>query len=205
MKREFKSTLSTHLVRCAAVLVLILIVASWANVFAQSNSQGETDIPNDITLAYVKTDSGKFAPLPLEDIVTKLPLPLDAKTTKTGRLEIKNASAQTILRDTKPVFFIFVRVNFDPPPHFLVRLEPTGNCRRINATSAPGNRTFIADFDDVIRVEYRLVEKIPVKNSSGMIFYVYFMAVRPTSPLVDGEYALLGSNLLQMATFRIQQ
>lgn len=117
-----------------------------------------------------------------------------AKSDKISYVEVKGASAATVLNTAAPHFYVFVPDRPDEHPPFLVRLNVKRGARRVTAITQRGLRGFAFASEDIIKPHYRVLGR-----EDGMVY----MEIRPREPLVPGEYAIVGADLQRIATFKL--
>src|SRR5947209_7044749 len=69
-----------------------------------------------------------------------------------------------------------------------------GGARRVTAMAQKRLKGFAIDSEEIIKPNYRVLAR------EG---HVQFMEVRPREPLMLGEYAIIGTDLGRIATFRV--
>jgi hypothetical protein len=180
---------------CAASVVTSLFCAA----------QELRPIPDDATRVYYENAPGKFTAIPFESNTTKLDPFAVAKKDKVTYAEVKGATASTVIADALPRFYVFVADKMDPPPHQLVRLTAKKDARRFTVVSIKGRKGYSPMDAETIKLEYRLLERVPVRRGPGLITFLNYMELRPRQELTPGEYAIIGDSLLDIAAFRIQR
>jgi hypothetical protein len=198
-----------RLVLVGALLLLVFSPASavWESIasvegkaFAQEDAF--PDYPDDITRVYFLTDAHALVALPFEAAVSSLPEKAATKSNVMGHVELKGERAATVITNTQPRFYVFVQEDVNPPPQFLIRLTGRKGARRFTAVSEKGKGVFSPVSTQAIKLHYRLLTRVPVKAGSGVI-YVLYVELRTKVPLAPGEYAIVGNDLANTATFRI--
>ena len=186
--------------------VLVLSFCS-AGSFVSSKvrvAQELRPIPDDATRVYYENAPGKFTAIPFESNTTKLDPFAVAKRDKVTYAEVKGPTAATVLTDQLPRFYVFVADKMDPPPHQLVRLAAKKDARRFTVVSSKGRKGYSPMDAETIKLEYRLLERVPVLRGPGLIIFLNYMELRPRQELTPGEYAIIGDSLRDIAAFRIQ-
>lgn len=149
--------------------------------------------PADRTLIYVLDDQNKLVPLPFEHGQTPLHTDQVAKSTKTSYIELKGEHSATILSMPRLFLFTYQRAGAHPP--FLVWLTPHRAARRVTAIAQKGMSGFAIDSGVIIKPTVRVLARVDGDQ--------VFMELRPRSSLIPGEYAIIGDDLMRIATFRI--
>ncbi|OLE52965.1 MAG: hypothetical protein AUG51_15670 [Acidobacteria bacterium 13_1_20CM_3_53_8] len=98
------------------------------------------------------------------------------------------------MKTDEPRLYLFVADAANVHPPFLVRLDERRGARRVTAIAQKGIRGFAIDSEQIIKPHFTVIAR-----ASGMTF----MEIRPRAPLAPGEYAVIGSDLARIATFRI--
>ncbi len=135
-----------------------------------------------------------LTPLPFETGLMPIKTDEAAKSDKVSYVELKGASAATVLETDAPRLYVFVPDRTDAHPPFLVRLSHKRGARRVTAITQRGLRGFAIASEEIVKPHYRVLGR-----DDGMIY----MEIRPREPLVPGEYAIVGSDLQRIATFRL--
>jgi hypothetical protein len=125
-----------------------------------------------------------------------MPLKTDevAKSDKISYVELKGESAATTINADEPRLYVFVPDNRDAHPPFLVRLTVKRGARRVTAMTQKGLRGYAVASEDIVKPHYRVLAR-----DGGMVY----MEIRPREPLMTGEYAIVGTDLQRIATFRL--
>jgi hypothetical protein len=168
----------------------VLLMAVWS-VAAQESFPPP---PADRALVYVLDERNKLSPLPFETATTPLKIEAAARDDKTSYLELKGEHAATTVARDEPRIYLFVPDRTDAHPPFLVRLNERRGARRATAMAQRGLRGFAVASEEIIKPHYRVLGR-----EGGMIY----MEVRPREMLLPGEYAVIGSDLKSVATFRV--
>jgi len=162
------------------------------------------DPPNDLTRVYYLNAKNKLLPLPFELGMTSLNVFVPAEKDRVTRVDLKNRTAETVLSNNDPRFYVFVADKWDPPPHQLVRLTTRKSVRQLTISVLKGRKGYAPFASDNVRLEYRLLERLRVEAGKNRYLFVNYMRLRPLQPLAPGEYAIIGDSLADMATFRIK-
>jgi hypothetical protein len=150
--------------------------------------------PADRTLIYVADERGSLAPFAFEAGATPLNVEAVAKGDKRSYVELKGATSQTLITSMEPSFYLFLPDDHQAKPPFIVRLTEKRGARRVTAMAQKGYKGFALDSEEIVKPHYRVLGR-----EGGMIF----MEVRTREPLLLGEYAIIGTDLQRIATFRI--
>ena len=196
--RRFLSIVS--LVFCAA-LFTSAISSKPAEI---SPDKSYPDPPNDLTRVYYLSVENKLLPLPFETGLTALNVFVPAEKDRVTRVDLKSPTAEIVLTNNDPHFYVFVADKWDPPPHQLVRLTRKKSLRQLTISVLKGRKGYAPFAIDNVRLEYRLLERLRVEAGKNRYLFVNYMQIRPLKPLAPGEYAIIGDSLADMATFRIQ-
>jgi hypothetical protein len=168
-----------------------------ALVLAQAAAQQETlpAPPADRALIYFADEHGNnLAPLTFEEGMTPLHVEQVAKGDKRSYVELKGRHAATVITGLEPRFYLFLPDEAGAKPPFLVRLTEKGGARRVTAMAQKGYKGFAIDSEEIVKPHYRVLVR------EGGTQFVEF---RPREPLLEGEYAIIGTDLSRVATFRI--
>jgi hypothetical protein len=150
--------------------------------------------PADRTLIYVADEKGSLSPIAYESGTTPLSLEIVAKSDKRSYVELKGERSLTVITNTAPRFYLFLPDKSDAKPPFIVRLAEKRGARRVVAMAQKGYRGFAIDSEEIIKPHFRVLGR-----ADGKIF----MEIRTREPLMLGEYAIIGTDLKQIATFRV--
>lgn len=150
--------------------------------------------PADHVLVYVADGKNEAVALPTEAGTTPLRAEALAGSDKTSYVEVAGASAATTLATSTPRFYLFVPDEAGAHPPFIVLLRAKRGARRVTAIAQRGLRGYAIASEEIVKPHYRVLMR-----EGGMLY----MEVRPREPLAPGEYAVLGSDLKRVATFRI--
>jgi hypothetical protein len=150
--------------------------------------------PADRTLIYVADERGALLPLAFETGATPLSVETVAKGDKRSYVELKGASSALVITNLEPRFYLFLPDESQAKPPFIVRLTEKRGARRVTAMAQKGYKGFAIDSEEIIKPHYRVLGR-----EGGSIF----MEIRTREPLMLGEYAIIGTDLQRIATFRI--
>ena len=151
--------------------------------------------PADRALIYfADATKNSLTPLPFEVGETPLRVAEVARSDKRSYVEVKGASATTVIENLEPRFYLFVPDEKNVHTPFLVHLTNKGGGRRVTAMAQRGLKGFAVDSEQIIMPHYRVLVR-----DGGMLY----MEFRPRQPLPAGEYAFVGADLERIATFRI--
>ncbi len=181
---------------CALFLTITIVSAGSGEPINNFASRQETfpAPPADRALIYIADERGALTPLPFEQAATPLRADVEARSDRRSYVELKSAQAATVIRNNAPRFYLFVPDVSSPRPPYLVRLTEKRGARRVTALAQKGLRGFAIATEEIVFPRYRVLTR-----TDGMLF----MEIRARDLLMDGEYALIGSDLTRTATFRI--
>ncbi|HEY0385327.1 MAG TPA: hypothetical protein VGC64_04920 [Pyrinomonadaceae bacterium] len=191
---------SEKVVTLAATLLFLLLTAGApADVShrAFSSVPGQDTYPappSDRALIYVSDESNALVALPFETATTPLAVDRVAGSDKRSYVELKGERAATALRSDAPRFYLFVSDVPNTHPPFIVSLSMKRGVRRVTAMAQKGLKGFAVDSEEIIKPHYRVLG-----HEGGMLY----MEIRPRERLLPGEYAIMGTDLQRIATFRI--
>jgi hypothetical protein len=169
--------------------------ASESRLFAPPLSQETFPAPpSDSTLVYFADESKALVALPFEEATTPLALDKTATSNKRSYLELKGETAATVIKTDEPRFYLFVTGGAISHPPFIVSLTQRRGARRVTAIAQKGYKGFAIDSELIIKPHYRVL------NALANTLY---MEIRPREMLLPGEYAIIGTDLRRIATFRI--
>jgi hypothetical protein len=171
-----------------AALLLCVVHA-----FAQAQ-QSFPAPPADRTLIYLAGEAGALEALPFETGRTPLRAEAVAGSDKRSYIELKGDAAAKAIGNTSPRFYLFVRDEAGAHPPFLVRLSPKRNARRVTAMAQKGLKGFAIYSEEIVKPHYRVLSR-----ADGMLY----MEISPRESLTPGEYAIIGTDLQRIATFRV--
>ena len=193
---HLKLSFGTLLILCGAFLVAPGGVNSKSLTTARPVRAQETfpAPPADRALVYVVDESNALMALPFETGTTPISIEKVASSDKRSYVELKGEASATILKTEEPRFYLFVPdvPNIHPP--FIVNLTPKRGARRVTAMAQKGFKGFAIDSAEIIKPHYRVLGR-----EGGMLY----MEIRPRDGLMPGEYAIIGTDLQRIATFRI--
>lgn len=186
----------TLLILCGAFLIALGGVNSESLTSARTRLAQETfpAPPADRTQVYVVDESKALMALPFEAGTTPLAVEKAASSDKRSYIELKGEASATILKTEEPRFYLFVPDVPGVHPPFIVSLTQKRGARRVTAMAQKGLRGFAVDSAEIIKPHYRVLGR-----EGGMLF----MEIRPRDGLMPGEYAIIGTDLQRIATFRI--
>jgi hypothetical protein len=189
---------SAALALCAGLIAGICLwaqpsIAALGHTSFAQQQQSFPSPPADRALVYVADENNALTPLPFETGVMPLKTDEAAKSDKVSYVELKGASAATALKTDAPRLYVFVPDRADAHPPFLVRLSTKRGARRVTAITQKGLRGYAIASEEIVKPHYRVLAK-----DDGMVY----MEIRPREPLMPGEYAIVGTDLQRIATFR---
>jgi hypothetical protein len=149
--------------------------------------------PADHSLIYALTKENQLAPLPFEIATTPLRADQIAKSTTTSYIELKGEHATTVLSGNAGIFVFTIDRGGAHPP-LIVWLTPHRGSRRVTAIAERGRAGFAIVASEIVRP----IPRGLAKNGDEV-----FMELRPRTSLMPGEYAIIGSDLTRVATFRV--
>jgi hypothetical protein len=150
--------------------------------------------PADRTLIYFAGETGALVPLIFEAGTTPLTIDAVAKGDKRSYVELKGERSSSVITNIEPRFYVFLADDGHAKPPFIVRLTEKRGVRRVGAMAQKGYKGFAIDSEEIVKPHYRVLGR-----DNGMLF----MEIRTREPLMLGEYAIIGTDLKQIATFRI--
>lgn len=150
--------------------------------------------PADAALVYFADNSNALMALPFEEATTPLSMERAAGSDKRSSLELKGEMAATALKTNAPRFYLFVPDAPGAHPPFIVSLTLRRGARRVTALAQKGFKGFAIDSAFIIKPHYRVLG-----SRDGLLY----MEIRPREMLLPGEYAIIGTDLRRVATFRI--
>lgn len=193
MKHRKASLIIAHVL--SAICLASSLVVTSANGFRASRAQESFPAPPaDRTLIYVADAKNALAPLTFETGTTPLRVDEVAKSDKRSYVELKGERTATVITNDEPRFYLFVKDEASAKPPFIVRLTEKRGARRVTAMAQKGYKGFAILSDEIIMPHYRVLAR-----EGGMIY----MEIRPREPLMLGEYAIIGTDLSRVATFRV--
>ena len=201
-KRTFSGLIFLLLIFPLPVFALSFLLATSAR-YPCAFLQGY-DFPNDVTRIYYKNAQAKFVPLPFEPGITPVNPFVVAPRDKVSYAKLEGSKAATVLNAGNPSFYVFVADRWDPSPHLLVKLTSDKGTRRFTIISSKGRKGYSPLENESIRLQYRLLERLPVEIGKGRSLFLNYVEIRPQRELAPGEYAIIGDSLSDIATFRVQ-
>lgn len=196
MKKHLKMKLPIALVLYAiGLLAASSLSATGAyNLSASIAQETFPAPPADRTLIYIASEKNELTPLAFETGATPLKTEAVATSDKVSYVELKGERAATVITSDEPRFYLFLPDKPDAKPPFLVRLNEKKGARRVSAMAQKGLKGFAIPAEEIIKPHYRILAR-----DGGM----QFMEIRMREPLLAGEYAILGTDLQHIATFRL--
>lgn len=188
------------LLQCALVSFLIFAAGSVCESFTLAPvsyfhaQESFPAPPADRALIYLADGKGGLTPIAYEAAATPLSVETVAKNDKRSYVELKGEQSSTVITNVEPRFYLFLPDTKDAKPPFIVRLTEKRGARRVVAMAQKGYKGFAIDSEEIIKPHYRVLGR-----EGGMIF----MEIRTRDPLMLGEYAIIGTDLKQIATFRV--
>lgn len=165
-----------------------------ANIFSPQPQESFPAPPADRTLIYVADEKGALSAIAYETGTTPLSVETAAKSDKRSYVELKGERSSTAITNSEPRFYLFLPDTKDAKPPFIVRLTEKRGARRVVAMAQKGYTGFAIDSEEIVKPHYRVLGR-----EGGLIF----MEIRTREPLMLGEYAIIGTDLKQIATFRV--
>jgi hypothetical protein len=150
--------------------------------------------PADRTLIYLADERGALVPVAFESAMTPLNVEAVAKGDKRSYVEVKGERSSTVITNMVPRFYLFLPDDAHAKPPFIVRLTEKRGARRVTAMAQKGYKGFAVDSEEIVKPHYRVLGRV-----NGLIF----MEIRTREPLMMGEYAIIGTDLQRVATFRV--
>jgi hypothetical protein len=196
LKKQLIMVLRISLALSALCLVFVtgLSTVRAHKIFVCAAQETFPSPPSDQTLVYLAEEKGALTPLPFEAGVTPLRVEMAATSDKRSYVEIKGERAPTVITNDLPRFYLFLPDKPDAKPPFVVRLTEKGRARRVTAMAQKGYKGYAIAAEDIIKPHYRILSR-----EGGM----QFMEIRMREPLLEGEYAIIGTDLQHIATFRV--
>jgi hypothetical protein len=183
-------------VLCVSLLMATVAIRSDHPLAARTLPAQETfpAPPADRTPVYFTDESNALVALPFEAGTTPLVVDKVAGGDKRSYVELRGLSAATTLKSNEPRFYLFVPDVPNVHPPFIVSLSERRGARRVTVLAQKGLKGFAVDSEQIIKPHYRVLGR-----SDGMTY----MEIRPREWLMPGEYAIIGTDLGRIATFRI--
>jgi hypothetical protein len=151
--------------------------------------------PTDRDVIYIVNETGTLEALPFEAGTTPLKTDARAGSDKTSYVELKGLEAAKAVVGAEPRFYLFVEDAPNVHPPLIVRLAEKRGARRVTAMAQKGLAGFAIYADEIVKPHYRVLGR-----DRGMLY----MEIRPRVPLFPGEYAIMGTYLKRIATFRVK-
>jgi hypothetical protein len=195
-----KDSLSVRLIfLIAGIAVAASVYASWPRAAASAAylSPAQESFPAppaDRTLIYLADEKNGLTPLAFEAATTPLDVETVAKNDKRSYVELKGEHSARAIGMDEPRFYVFLPDDSHAKPPFIVRLTEKRGARRVVAMAQKGYKGFAIDAEEIIKPHYRVLSR-----DNGMIY----MEIRTREPLMFGEYAIIGTDLSRVATFRV--
>jgi hypothetical protein len=171
-----------------------LSAMSASNSYAPLVQENIPQPPADQSLIYIAGEKNALTPLPFETGTTPLHVEMMAKSDKRSYVELRGERAATIITNDVPRFYLLVPDEANVKLPFIVRLTEQHGARRVTAMAQKGYKGFAIDSEEIIKPNYRVLARVGAMQ---------FMEVSPREPLMLGEYAIIGTDLQRIATFRI--
>jgi hypothetical protein len=180
----------------AGIAVASSVYASWPRAAAYFSSAQESfpAPPADRTLIYLADEKNGLTPLAFEAATTPLDVEAVAKNDKRSYVELNGARSARAIGMDEPRFYLFLPDDSHAKPPFIVRLTEKKGARRVTAMAQKGYKGFAIDSEEIIKPHYRVLGR-----DNGMLY----MEIRTREPLMFGEYAIIGTDLARVATFRV--
>jgi len=172
------------------IRLIVVIFLAGSAAFAQELLPSP---PDDHALIYVLDQRNELKPLPFEQAESPINPNEVAKSTKSSYIELRGEHAATVLAPTQRIF-VFVTDRGGAHTPMIVWLTPHRAARRVNITTQRGLTGFAISSDQIVKPAVRGLSK----NGEEV-----FMELRPRVSLMPGEYAIIGSDLKRVATFRV--
>lgn len=173
------------------ILLLALLLHPISGVSRQTTFPAP---PADRNLIYLVNNEGALTPLAFETATTPLHVDQIAGSNKRSYVEFKGRAADAATLSSKPAFYLFVPDRADPHPPFIVKLTPRGETRRVTVMAQKGLSGFAVDSEAIVKPSYRVLAR-----DGGMLY----MEIRPRESLEPGDYAIIGSDLQRVVSFRV--
>lgn len=177
--------------------------AGAGRAFLPSQAQPYPEIPNDVTRVFFPDSTNHLVPLPFEPGLVQVDVYAIAPSDRTFYVELKGTGTATEFSSGDLHFYVFVMDRMDPPPHQMVRLTNHHGTRRFRISVEKGRKGFAPFSSETVKLQYRILDRLRVETGKGRFLYVNYMEISPRDPLSPGEYAIIGSDLSDIATFRV--
>jgi hypothetical protein len=194
-KDHQKARLSIMLALLVGISIYVAQAASGFGFHLPSSQETLPSPPADRSLIYFGDGkSTLLAPLAFEAGTTPLRVDAVAKGDKRSYVELKGETSAIIINTDEPRFYVFLPDEANSKPPFIVRLTGKRGARRVTAIAQKGYKGYAIDSEEIIKPHYRVLGR-----EGGHVF----MEIRTREPLMFGEYAIIGTDLQRIATFRI--
>lgn len=178
-----------------AILVASLIFGTQSLAYGPARAQDTfPPPPADRTQIYVVNGANALEPLPFETGATPLKTDRVAGNDKTSYIEVKGLGTTKTIDNASPRFYLFVPDEANVHPPFIVHLTQKKGSRRVTAMAQKGLKGFAIYSEEIVKPHYRVLS-----HTTGALY----MEIRPRESLAPGEYAIIGTDLERIATFRI--
>jgi hypothetical protein len=165
----------------------------WLSLAPASAQQFLPAAPTDTSLVYRLDQQNTLVPILFEQATTPLHPEQTAKSTRLSYIELKGEHSTTILGPDQRIFLFTIDRGGAHPP-LIVWLTPRRGARRATAIAQQGMTGFAISSEEIVKPFVRGLSK----NGDQV-----FMELRPRVSLMPGEYAIIGSDLDRVATFRV--
>jgi hypothetical protein len=190
VRQNFISLIRIREILCFAVIAAVLI----ATVMPVSGQEKFPPPPSDTTKIYLIDIAGDLHALPVESGRSSLSTESVATRDKKGYIELAGGTAATAVDQPLPRIYLFIPSGPDAHPAFLVHFDLDRGHRRVPILAQKGLAGYAVPTDHIVIPHYRVL---------GTVGDLQFMEITPRQPLGAGEYAVLGADLQQIATFRV--
>lgn len=178
-----------------AIAWSLLALGSIVLVCSRTQAQNSFPAPpTDRAQIYVVNDANALEALPFETGTTPLKTDRVAGNDKTSYIEVKGLGASKTINNTSPRFYLFVSDGANVHPPFIVQLTHKNGARRVTAMAQKGLMGFAIYSEEIVKPHYRVLSR-----TDGALY----MEISPRESLAPGEYAIIGSDLERIATFRV--
>lgn len=183
--------------RAFLIAITLLLFGLGSTVLFSPQTQAQNSFPappTDRTRIYFINSTNSLEPLPFEAGTTPLKTDRVAGNDKTSYIEVKGSSALSAISNASPRFYLFVVDGANVHPPFIVHLTQKKGARRVTAMAQKGLMGFAIYSEEIVKPHYRVLSR-----ADGALY----MEISPRESLAPGEYAIIGSDLERIATFRI--
>ena len=149
--------------------------------------------PADHSQIYFLDEQNQFKALPVETATTPLKQDQIARSTTTSYVELKGEHAATVLSASANIY-VFTNDRGGAHPPLIVWLTAHHGARRVTAIAERGRSGFAISSSEIVRP----IPRGLAKNGDEV-----FMELHPRTSLMPGEYAIIGTDLTRVATFRV--